>query len=157
MADQDSFASHWRVKGEDWQMFWREGQGWQIGKSLVSQRKSCRMFCGREGQARVADRDRQICESLASQRRSKIGKCSGGRFKGGRVRQFCESLASQRRRLANVLARGPRLTERDSLEVFGMVHHRDRHNPPSQAHLGLFGGEKKSQNKNFDNHNITTI
>jgi hypothetical protein len=28
--------------------------------------------------------------------------------------------------------------------------------PSSEAHLGLFGGEKKSQNKNFDNH-ITTI
>ena len=43
----------------------------------------------------------------------------GGRAKGGRSRQFCESLASQRRRLANVLAGGSRLTERESLEVFG--------------------------------------
>jgi hypothetical protein len=28
--------------------------------------------------------------------------------------------------------------------------------PSSEAHLGLFGGKKKSQNKNFDDH-ITTI
>ncbi len=27
--------------------------------------------------------------------------------------------------------------------------------PSSEAHLGLFGGEKKSQNKNFDDHVIT--
>ncbi len=27
-----------------------------------------------------------------------------------------------------------------------------RHHPPSEAHLGLFGGKKKSQNKNFDDH-----
>ena len=123
-------------------------------------------------------RSRQFCESLASQRRRLVNILAGvprvadrhsfashWRVKGD-LRMFwreCqgwqirESLASQRRRLANVLARGPRLTEQDSLEVFGMVHHRDRHNPPSQAHLGLFGGEKKSQNKNFDNHNITTI
>ena len=30
------------------------------------------------------------------------------------------------------------------------------HPPSSEAHLVLFGGEKKSQNKNFDDH-ITTI
>ncbi len=38
----------------------------------------------------------------------------GGRAKGGRSRQFCKSLASQRRRLANVLAGGSRVAERDS-------------------------------------------
>jgi hypothetical protein len=39
VADQDSFASHWQVNGEDWRMFWRECQGWQIKqfcKSLAS-------------------------------------------------------------------------------------------------------------------------
>ena len=30
VADLNSFSSHWQVNGEDWQMFWREGQGWQI-------------------------------------------------------------------------------------------------------------------------------
>ena len=29
-AKCNSFASHWQVKGEDWQKFWRESQGWQI-------------------------------------------------------------------------------------------------------------------------------
>ena len=112
-------------------MFWRKDQGWQIKTVL-----------------------RVIGES-----KEKIGECSGGRFKGGRARQFCESLASQRRRLANVLARGPRLTERYSLEVFGMVHHRDRHHPPSQAHLGLFGRKKKVSEQEFrqpQHHNHLT-
>jgi hypothetical protein len=27
-----------------------------------------------------------------------------------------------------------------------------KHGASSEAHLGLFGGEKKSQNKNFDDH-----
>jgi len=34
------------------------------------------------------------------------------------------------------------------------------HHPPTRAHLGLFGGEKKSpQNKNFDDHpsHLTSI
>jgi hypothetical protein len=29
VAEQDGSASLWQVKGEDWQLFWREGQGWQ--------------------------------------------------------------------------------------------------------------------------------
>jgi hypothetical protein len=32
----------------------------------------------------------------------------------------------------------------------------ERAAPSSEAHIGLFGGKKKSQNKNFDDH-ITTI
>ncbi len=43
MAEGDSFASLWQVKGEDWQLFWREGQGWQsetvwqvFGRRLVN-------------------------------------------------------------------------------------------------------------------------
>ena len=80
----------------------------------------------------------QIRESLARQRRrlvnvlaggprvtvlqvigkskEKIGKCSGGRVKGGRARQFCKSLVSLRRRLANVLAGVPRVAD---LQVIG--------------------------------------
>ncbi len=64
-------------------MFWREGQGWQI--ETVSQ--------------------------VIGESPEMIGKCFGGRTKGGRSRQFCKSLASQRRRLANVLAGGPRLAD----------------------------------------------
>ena len=60
MADQDSFASHWRVKGEDWQMFWREVQGWQ--SETVS-----RVF---------------------SESKEKIGECSGGRIKVDRAREL---------------------------------------------------------------------
>jgi hypothetical protein len=87
VAEQDSLASLWRVKGEDWRLFRREGQGWQS----------------------------KTVWQVFGESKEKIGNCSGRRAKGGRVRWFGKSLASQRRRSAIVLAGGPRVAEQDGL------------------------------------------
>jgi hypothetical protein len=114
VADQNSFAGHWRVDGEDWQMFWREGQGWQIKTVLqvIGESKEKIGECS-GGRAKVG---RSVSHWQVER---EVGECSDRRAKGGRSRQFCKSLVSQRRRLVNVLVGRPRLAEQDSLEVFG--------------------------------------
>jgi hypothetical protein len=65
----------WQVKGEDWQLFWREDQGWQ-SKTVLA------------GGPRVAELASLVWQVLFGELKEKIGDYSGGRTKGGRAIQF---------------------------------------------------------------------